>query len=666
MRLLNIKFSIPDKKIDQSISLVPGENIIQTGDEYMKKILPQLPLIAIYGRGSRSVSIEDIFPSENCSVAIEAENSGEQTSFIYENGSLKNDRLNTQGLISFDDFLLYSYFAPAYMEGELDPALRSEGLKKFLIRREPDYERSGHLHNLDGAAAEKEKEINELKKKRELLELKKRKKDKLIKELSTSDRELGRLRRKREAYSAYRETLAELLDLIQEETKLSSKIVNLKKDIIEIREASEKRELLEKDIARRFPQFTRGMIEMLPDLDRLQDEFNSIRDINEELEKFDFDKKKKISLSLKGITGGLLFAFISMMFILFKSISLGTVTGILLGTISSVLVLLSAATGYYLHLLIRKSYPDELLKRKKEIESALLEVFSSENFPHKNFATGELYEYLFQYFEDFLVFRELQNELSAIKKGAGSRSTLKEREEKLNSLAERKDSVQQDIETKLGSLDSNVHPVPERENIKNLIPEIDEMITEILREEEYKDSIAKKIGNETMQYESGEKSQKTIDDTIAVIDADINKLKNDIKDISFMQKVYDETSDKWFSGKLSLLARRCSDIYGRIAEGTKKDAKLQDSVRDLVMTGKSGNFTPEELAALGISMKLVLAEISPPAVNYPLILIEPLTFFKPEIADKLKKILLELSKKRQVVIITSKSENNLAGNLINI
>jgi hypothetical protein len=50
----------------------------------------------------------------------------------------------------------------------------------------------------------------------------------------------------------------------------------------------------------------------------------------------------------------------------------------------------------------------------------------------------------------------------------------------------------------------------------------------------------------------------------------------------------------------------------------------------------------------------------------PSFLAGPLPHFKPEIADKLKKILLELSEKRQVVIITSKNENNLAGNLINI
>jgi len=65
-------------------------------------------------------------------------------------------------------------------------------------------------------------------------------------------------------------------------------------------------------------------------------------------------------------------------------------------------------------------------------------------------------------------------------------------------------------------------------------------------------------------------------------------------------------------------------------------------------------------------MKLAIAETAPPAFNYPFILADPLPPFKPEIADKLKKILLELSEKRQVVIITSKNENNLAGNLINI
>lgn len=666
MRFLNIKFSIPDKKIDQSFPLKPGENIIQAGDEYMKSILPQLPLIAMYGRGRSSIPVEDILASESCSVVIEAEYRGGQASFTYENGSLKNDPDTIRRMISFDDFLLYSYFTPEDPDGGADPVLKHTALKKFLINMEPDDAKSGNMHSLDGVVAGKEKEINELKKQRELLELKKRKKDKLAKELSTSDRELGKLKRKRESYESYRDTLAELVALMQEESKLSSKIVSLKKDIIEIRETDEKREALEKDIAQRFPQFTKGMIEMLPDLDRLQCEFNSIRDINEEIEKFDSDKKRKISLSLNGITGALLFAFISMMFILIKSIPLGTATGILLGTLSSILVLSSAATGYYLHIMLKKSYPDELLERKKAIETGLLEVFTSENFPYRNFDTGELYEYLFQYFEDFLSFRELQNELSVLKKGADSRSTLEEREEKLENLTERKEIIRKEIETKLDTLDVNIHPAPERNNIKDLINEIDEIITEIQQEEKHKGSIAKKIEDETFQYKPGEKIRETIDDAITVINADIDRLKKEIKDINFMQKVYDETSDEWFSGKLSILSRRCSDIYARMASEAKKDVKLNDSVIDLVMRGRSGDFSPEEIAALGISMKLALAEILFSRASYPLILCEPFTFFKPEIADKLKKILLELPEKRQVVIITSKSEKNLAGNIINI
>jgi biotin operon repressor len=280
------------------------------------------------------------------------------------------------------------------------------------------------------------------------------------------------------------------------------------------------------------------MIERLPDLDRLQAEYNTIRDINEEMEKFNSTKKQKISLALKGITGSLLFAFFSMIFIFIKSIPLNTITGLLLGVLSLILVLLSAATGYYLYILVKKNYPEELLNRKAGAESGLLEIFTNENFPEKNFGTGELYEYLFQYFEDFLSFRDLQNELSVIKKGSGSRISIEEREEKLQSLSDNKENIRQEIEDKLKSLDINIHPVPERENIKNLVSEIDEMIEEILLEEKHKETIAKKIESESKQYKSGEKSQETIDASISEIDTAIEKLKKDITDINFMNKVY--------------------------------------------------------------------------------------------------------------------------------
>ncbi len=665
MRFLNLKFSIPEKKIDQAITLKPGENTIQTDADFFKELIPELPLIAIYGRASSLIPPAEIIGSDSYSITIEAEYSGKLISFTNKNGTLVNGPLTIPELISFDDFLLYSFFIPGSGDGGIDPVLKSAGLKKFLINREEKIEKSGSMHRLEDVIAEKEKEINSLKKNRELLELKKRKKDKLIKELSVSDRELGRLRRKRESYTAYKKTLVEILDLMQEESRLSSKIVNLKKDIIDIRDTADKREALEKEIAERFPQFTKGMIERLPDLDRLQSEFNAIRDINEEIERFSSAKKRKISIALKGIMGGLLFAFISMIFIFIKSISLNTITGMLLATLSSILVLLSAITGYYLSLQIRKNHPEELLNRKNKIESSLLETFTNGNFPEKNFGTGELYEYLFQYFEDFLSFREIQNELSAIKKGGCSRASLEEREGKLETHTATKDEIHQSIEKKLGSLDVNIHPAPARDNIKNLIPKIDEMIEEMMLEEKHKDSIAKKIESESLQYESGEKSRKTIDASIEAIDADIEKLNREISDISFMHEVYSETSDKWFKEKFSILADRCAEIYGNLTDDIKKNPKSRDSINELVLNGKRESFTTEETAAISIAMKLAISETVTPSVNYPLIISDPFPAIKPEIADKLKKILLELSEKRQVVIITSKSEKNLA-DIINI
>lgn len=666
MRFLNFKLSIPEKKINTTIELKPGKNIIRTDDLYLKGIIYEIPAMTIYGMGTSLQPAADITGSDSFLAAIEAEHSGKHITFTNKNGVLKKEPPEISGLISCDDFILYSFFNPVKIESGIDPVLKSTGLKRFLINREQDIDKSGKMHRLDEVITEKEKEINTLKKNRELLELKKRKKDKLVKELSSSDREVTRLRRKRESYTVYKNTLNDILDLIHEEARLSSKIVNLKKDIIEIRELSAKRDALENEISERFPQFTRGMIERLPDLDRLQAEFNTIRDINEEMEKFNSTKKQKISLALKGITGSLLFAFFSMIFIFIKSIPLNTITGLLLGVLSLILVLLSAATGYYLYILVKKNYPEELLNRKTGVESGLLEIFTNENFPEKNFGTGELYEYLFQYFEDFLSFRDLQNELSVIKKGSGSRISIEEREEKLQSLSDNKENIRQEIEDKLKSLDINIHPVPERENIKNLVSEIDEMIEEILLEEKHKETIAKKIESESKQYKSGEKSQETIDASISEIDSAIEKLKKDITDITFMNKVYNETADQWFIEKLAPLSEKCAGIYSSLINETGKNIKLRNSISELVLNEKKENLTNEEIAAIAFSMKLAIAETAPPAFNYPFILADPLPPFTPEIADKLKKILLELSEKKQVVIITSKNENNLAGNLINI
>ncbi len=665
MRFLNIKFSIPGREADLDLSLKPGENTIQTGDEFLAAVLPHLPAMAIYGRSLSTETPSELLDSDRHCITLESGDSGEDHSFIYEDGRLKHNPAGTAGLISFEDFLLYSCFTPGLQGGETDPVLVKGAVKNFLVRMDAGAENSGNLHSMADVIARKGKEISGLRKEREILELKKRKKEKLGKEVSGSEKELGKLKRKRETCIAYRNTLTGILDLMQEESKISAKTVNLKKDIIEIREASVKRESLEQEIAQRFPQFTSGMIELIPDLDRLQGEFNSIRDINEEMEKFDSDRKRKISLSLKGLTAGLVFAFLSMMFILLKSITPSSAAGILLGTMASILVLISAATGYYVYLLFRENYPDELVARKKEVEAGLLQVFTSENFPHRNFGTGELYEYLFQYFEDFLTFRELQNELSHLKKGHNSRASLLEREERLNELSAQKEEIERTIDDKIKSLDESIHIAPDRDGIKDLIPELDEMIAEITQEEKQKGAILKKIESEALQYESGEKSEKIIDEQIKGIDSEIEMLKKEIDQIAFMQKVYDETADEWFSAKLPALAEQCAAFYCRMHNENDIAAETAESVKELLLSG-DGGFTGEELSLVALSMKLALYEFLSGTPDYPLVLADPFNFFKQETADKLKKILLELSEKRQVVIFTSKKEADLAGNLINI
>ena len=291
MRFMNISLRIPEKKIEADLPLSSGGNIIFSENPYLREVLYNAYFIALYGRTSGSGAVYDLVAAEDYSVRISMERGGEKRQFICESGDLKHEQ--DSGIISYDDSALVSFFDPRPEEDGTDPAINCSALKKFMINIESASGSSSGIHQLNSSITEREKKIHELKKNRELLELKKRKKDKLLKELSITGRETGRLRRRRESYYSYMGTLTALLDLLQEESKLSSKIVNVKKDIIDIRENAEKCDALEGEIANRFPQFTAGMIEIFPDLDRLQGEFNAIRDINEEMEKFDAGKKRK-------------------------------------------------------------------------------------------------------------------------------------------------------------------------------------------------------------------------------------------------------------------------------------------------------------------------------------------------------------------------------------
>ena len=149
MRFLNFKLSISEKKINTTIELKPGKNIIRTDDLYLKGIIYEIPAMTIYGMGTSLQPAADITGSENFLTAIEAEHSGKHITFTNKNGVLKKEPPEISGLISCDDFILYSFFNPVKIESGIDPVLKSTGLKRFLINREQDIDKSGKMHRLD-------------------------------------------------------------------------------------------------------------------------------------------------------------------------------------------------------------------------------------------------------------------------------------------------------------------------------------------------------------------------------------------------------------------------------------------------------------------------------------------------------------------------------------
>jgi hypothetical protein len=671
LRFLNLKISSPDNT-DLKIEFREGLNILSIPDKELFNLFTGIPVSGMYGTETDGTSLY----SKNISCTINAESDlrGGEICFIKNNDGLtikgsdisneQDDMREQSECRSMDtpgDFITSSYFYPVQIQKNADPVFEKGKIKSLLISNEVYSADFQFFKSREILIQKKEKDLTGLNRDRQLLELKKMKKEKLLREIHSSERGILKLEKRRESILKYKTTLNDITSKIESRNKLSSKINNLKKDLIELREIKDKINSVESTLKEKFSHFSEKGNEQIPDLEQIQESFNTFRDINEKIDKFSLRKRRYSGSALRIISSMIIFSATALVFMLFTSSA-----SLILGITSASAAGAAGLIGLIYFFKIRKLQPVELFEQKKNMESALIDLLKKNNFSVDNFKTGELYELLFQYFEDFINYRDISYELTDLKKKISNSSSLMEKEKKLEQLTDETENINHAISEIIENLDLSIHPRPEEGEITRTIHDIDELLDENGTEINEKKSLIIKFEEEIEEYDKIENSSLSAELRLEEILKQINECREEIEHIKFLNDVFNSASETWSSSKLEELSHLAVEKFLKITDNSFMKDDLAESFNNLIL--QSGSIKDEHKGLkkyISFSIKAAISELLSKGDLPPFFMIDPFTPDN-EFADNMKKLLPELFPHRQVVIIIPGTDPELKGNLITL
>ena len=513
---------------------------------------------------------------------------------------------------------------------------------------------------------EKEEELSHLLKQKQLIEIKKMRKDKLQKEISSINKILIKLNKQLKAMQDYKNTLIAISDKIKLKEKLASKINNYKKEVLELREIKARLNEVEKELKTEFPQFENNN-ENITDLEQIEKNFITLKEINSNIDKLK-NSEKKIQVKAFKIIGGItVFSITAIIFLLIQNemfpIPFIIASALLLSIIISLISFFK----------IKKYNTETLIEEQILQQKILSESIDSNRFSFENYKTEELYEFLLQYFDDFVKFNEVHSEIKILKDQLASKPELKDAEKKLNSRISEFDAIEKDISSKLLSLDQSILATSGIENIALSLSEINELIISIEEEITQEESIREKIEHDITDYDKKDNSGTSFEAQILETEEAIKNIDEEKNAIKYMHEITMESAKNWTNIKLEALSDLTWQTIEKIAP---KDISMtlineqKKALHDLLTKGESKNTGPLNEISPALIKAAIIYAIQENTENSsflpPLIISLQNESAENNSYEKKIKNVLELFTEKQVIIITSVPLPGINGKIIDI
>ena len=492
--------------------------------------------------------------------------------------------------------------------------------------------------------------------------------DKLNNEKKIVNNEIETMTNNINALESQKNIILDIAANIKKIEALHLKLNSIKQEVEEEQHKTETLSKMKQEITEQFPEFKGLEIDNSENLDRLQEIFNEARSVNEGIDKF-YSGKKNIKSKLRKAA-------------LTINIMYGTFIGALAytGSIKDQQMITCLAAGFggvlvinamllVLPLFFKGTRKLESIMERKKSVVAEMETFAEKiQIGKDRFNISELYEFLLQYFEDYIEYSDKTREMMDLQHSLKERDYLQSIEKTLEDLKAEEERIQQTINKDLTSINADDKKKLTTENIDDMLYDIETKIDVLRTDISSKHNIITQIEEELKQspehhhdlhelLQEKKDREKTLKNLY---------MKKNVMD--YITEILTSTVEKSQSVQLQKLTDRTLEIFNYLTENQYLSKVDDEKIKEFITTSAMPEgLNPTLNHFIILAVKLALTDfMHASGLSTPLILDDPFLFMDDEKIAKLRELILDISLKRQIIIFTHKKSNEEWGNYINL
>ncbi len=409
------------------------------------------------------------------------------------------------------------------------------------------------------------------------------------------------------------------------------------------------------EIDSHFPHFKHIGLDDIPSHDELQEIFNRIKNLNVRIDTFIYKRQQKIKRIITGITGIAIAGGISIAAILTGGgISPERLFSLISGIVALAAVLSLSLLLYLLATWGKKEF-EKMKTEKNGLECSIKEKIKGNRVNYDGKKIHELYDFLLQYFEDYLEFSEKTREYLGLKSSMKDRESLDEINRRLGSLKNEENEIKQRISNSIGALEIV------KKNIEINGPEIEGLIHTIDLEMERctaelaeKERIQAQIENEINDHPDSSDEMAGLAKEREAIKTKLDLLRSRSNAMRFVRESLFEAEERREQKQLKKIVKNSVEKFNYLT-GNQYITKIDErTVHEFVKNSVfPADLNPAVIHALVLSIKLSLTDmITAGGHTLPLVLDDPFYNMDEERVIRFKDLLDTVTKTRQVILFT--------------
>ncbi|MFC1670246.1 ATP-binding protein [Spirochaetota bacterium] len=424
---------------------------------------------------------------------------------------------------------------------------------------------------------------------------------------------------------------------------------------------------LKNELLKSYPQFTGLGLTNNDDLDELQSLFINVRNLDESINDYSFKLGKRKRIFRKVCLGINVACITAILFVLAINDFSFKKDLFLLGGILGFAVIFTPIISVISHFTSKNKKTEELNKEKETSIEKMTLILSKNSTEINDFKLSDIYEFLLQYFEDYVEYTEKKKELFELEKTVKDSDHLGSIEAKLETFIKEENNIRSEIQRDIDSLFNNDFKLEEDE-LTDMIFEIDKDIEYKREEIKIKEKILLQIDNDMKQDIGASDEKDNLIEERENLGENLDKLNSHKGSLKFILEALKEAVDKREKKQLNKLLKSSLEKFNYITDNQFITVIDERVIETLITKNKvTEDLNPTMIHHLLLSIKLSLTDfLIDGDYSLPIIIDDPFLFMDDDRIYRFKKVVFDISKKRQVIILTHTKDKKNWGKYIEL